>query len=274
MKRFFIIVILFLSINICYADNYPTGASNLSLANSTVAVPNLWSVYHNQGALGFLTGTQIGIYYHNNFALSEFAVKSFAIATNVKPGTFGFNYTNYGFNKFSDNKFGLAYSMKLAKFLSLGIQMDYFLIQQDNNYGNIHIFSGEIGLLANPFENFYLGVHVFNPWRSKVAEYQDERMPTIFRLGVAYNFSKDVQLSTEVEKDLEQPAFFKTGLQYEPLKNFVLRTGVAFSQKDILLAFGLGYTYKDITLDLGFENHPILGMKTAVTIQYAFGGNK
>ncbi len=266
-KIIFFIVVIIISLN-AYSDNYPTGASSLGMGNATVAVPGLWSNYHNQGALGFLEGIELGIYYENRFAITEYGVKSFAFAMNTKPGTFGFNYTGFGYSKFSDNKFGLAYSMKLAEYIAVGIQLDYFYIVQDNYYGNISAISGEIGIYANPFDNFYVGAHVFNPWRSKVSDYQDERLPTIFRMGVAYNFSEKVILSTEIQKDLDYAAIFKSGIEYEPLENFMLRTGVSFSEKNAYIAFGIGYKIKDVTLDLAFENHPILGFKSGVSVQY------
>ncbi len=262
---FFIITLL--SVN-AFADNYPTGAGSLAMGNATVAVPNLWSSYHNQGALGYLEGMQVGIFYENRFNLPEFGLKSFAFAMNTKPGTFAVDFSSFGFKNFSDNKFGLAYAMKLFDYLAVGIQLDYIYVSQENYYGNINNISGEIGLLAIPFENFYLAAHVFNPWRSKISKNNNERLPTIFRLGAAYDFSEKLKVSTEVMKDLDLAAFYKTGIQYEPVKNFMLRTGVQFSKRNTFLAFGLGYTFKKITIDLGYEQHPILGAKSGISIMY------
>ncbi len=270
MKRFFILIVaISISINI-FADNYPTGASNLGIGGSSVAVSNLWSVYHNQGALGYFEGMQAGIYYENRFNLPEFGLKTAAFAMNINPGTFGLSFSSFGFSHFSDNKIGLAYGMKLADFIAVGIQIDYFLIAQDSYYGNISAFSGEIGIYANPFEDFYIGAHVFNPWRTKIAEYQDERLPTILRIGIAYNFSEQVQYTLEVEKDLDYAPIFKTGLEYDIIKNFTLRTGVSLSEKNFFPAFGLGYNFKGMSIDLAFESHPLLGLKSGISIAYRF----
>ena len=268
MKKIYLLfIIIFLATNI-FADNYPTGASSLGVANSTVAVPSLWSSYHNQGALGFFEGMQVGLYYESRFDISEFGVKSLAFAMNTRPGTFAVDFTSFGFSKFSDNKIGLAYGMKLADFLAVGIQLDYFYIHQDSYYGSIGAIAGEIGILANPFDDFYVGAHVFNPWRTKVSENQDERLPTVLRLGFAYDFSEEVKFSSEIEKNLDFPVMFKTGLQYEPLQDFILRTGAYFSGNETFLAFGLGYSFKNITLELSFENQPILGFKSGVSVMY------
>lgn len=270
MKRIIFLVFFVFSGTFVFCDNYPTGASNLGIGGSSVAVNNLWSSCHNQGSLGYFEGIQAGIYYENRLFLPEFGLKSAVFAMNLKPGAIALNFSSFGFSKFSDNKIGLAYGLKLADFIAVGVQIDYFIISQDSYYGNISAFSGEIGIYANPFENFYIGAHVFNPWRTKIAEYQNERMPTIFRLGVAYDFSEKVKTSVEVEKDLDNPAIFKTGIQYEPIKNFVLRTGVAFSENNFYPAFGLAYTFKNITLDVAFQSHTLLGMKSGASLSYRF----
>ncbi len=270
MKRILIFAgIIFIAI-VSKADNYPIGASSLGYANSSVAVPTLWSVYHNQAALAFLDKNNVGLYYENRFNFQEMSLKSLAFSMNLKPGTIGFSVSNFGFSQFSDNKFGLAYSMKLTDYLALGIQLDYVFIHQPSEYGNTGAIAGEIGMFANPFENFYLGAHIFNPWRARISQYQDERLPTIFRIGMAYDFSEQVKYSLEIEKDLDMPARFKTGIQYELIDNLILRTGVAFSDKNFLPAFGVGYTYKDITIDLAFESHPLLGFKSGVSVYYSF----
>lgn len=268
MKKTLILLIIIFSLNYIKADNYPTGASSLATGGASVAVGNLWSVYHNQGALGFFEGMEAGIYYENRFIIPEYGLKSMAFATSLKTGAIGLSVSSFGFSKFSDNKIGLAYGMKLAEFIAIGVQVDYFLIQQDSYYGNISIVSGEIGIYANPFDDFFIGAHVFNPWRTKVAEYEDERLSSIFRLGIAYNFSEQVLFSLETEKDLDFPAIFKTGLEYEPIESFMLRTGVSFSDKNFFPAFGIGYTLKNATLNLAFESHPILGTKTGISLNY------
>lgn len=112
MKKNLIILLLIFTAYYSNADNYPVGAQNMGMADASVALPSVWSIYHNQAALAFLSGTNISAYYENRFNFPEFSVKSLAFATALQSGTFGFNYTNFGFSKYSDNKIGLAYALK------------------------------------------------------------------------------------------------------------------------------------------------------------------
>ncbi len=270
MKKFILFILLLSGIFYSKADNYPTGASSLGMANASVAVPSIWSVYYNQAALAYLKGIQSAIYYENRFNFPEFSVKSLAFAMNTKPGTFGLSYTSFGFSKYSDNKIGLAYSMKIGKKLALGIQLDYFLIKQQAYYGNIKAFSGEIGIYAEPIDNLHIAAHLFNPWRTKIAPYQDERLSTILSIGAAYDFSDQLKISFETDKNFDQPALIKTGIQFEPVENIILRTGISFSGNNVFPAFGMGYNFNKFSFSIAFESHPILGFKSGVSLIYRF----
>lgn len=270
MKRLFSFVFIALFFISAKADNYPVGANSLGMANSTVALSSLWSVYSNQAALAMLEGINVGIYYDTRFNMQEFATKSLAFAASTSHGSFGFNFTNFGFSAFSDNKIGASYSLKLGDKIAAGIQLDYFLIHQEAYYGNLSAISGEIGIIAMPVDNLYIAAHVFNPWRAKIASYQNERLPTIFRLGAAYQFNDAFKGSFEVQKDLQYSALFKAGMQYEIFKNFMLRGGLSFNKQNVYPAFGIGYTFNGVTLDIAFENTHLLGTKTGIGLSYKF----
>lgn len=268
-------ILLFLLIVLPYlakSDNFPVGANHAGMAYSTVAVADMWSIYNNQAGLAHLEGISFGAHYNNTFGLKEFGVKSAAFAFNSKPGTFGLAFTNYGFSKFNENKFGLAYALKLAKYLSVGFQMDYFLIQQDSYYGNLSFVAGEIGLLAKPTDKMSIGAHAFNPWMAKMGTLEDERLPTIFRLGMSYEFSEKLLFSLETEKDLDMKPVFKTGIDYNLVSQLHLRTGIKTYESDFYYAFGVGYKLKGFQLDLAVNKHPVLDYQTAISLIFNLGG--
>ena len=268
-KLFTLTIILLISVSI-FADNFPIGSNSAGMAYSSVTLRDVWAVYNNQASLAHLEGISFGAYYENRFGLKEFGIKSVAATFSTKPGTFGLSYTYYGFDQFNENKFGLSYGMQLAKFLSVGIQIDYFLINQNPEYGNIHAIAGEVGILAEPIEDLFIGAHVFNPWRAKISIFQDERMPTIFRIGAGYNFSDKVTLTIETEKDLDEKAVFKAGLEYNIVSNLFLRTGIETSSPIYSYAFGVGYKFKGISLDIAVNKHPVLDYKTSVSLAVNF----
>jgi len=270
MKKIILLSIIVLLINNLksLADNFPTGASSSAMANSTVAVPNIWSTYHNQAGLDYLEGITFGTHFENWFGLKELGVKSLALAIPTNSGTFGLDYTYFGFSAYNESKMGLAYAKKFSNIIAVGIQLDYFNFHQQNEK-NLGVAVAEIGILSEPIKNLKIGAHLFNPWRAAVRGYAEEKTPTIFKLGMGYTFSEKVLLTIEAEKDMDisKPSF-KSGVEYMIVSNLYLRGGV--STNPITNSFGIGYKIKGLAIDFGFFKHQILGYNGSVSIGYSF----
>ena len=129
------------------------------------------------------------------------------------------------------------------------------------------MLAAEAGIIAKPIKNFTIGVHVYNPTRSKIASYNEEHLPTIIRLGGDYNFSNKVILAIETEKDIAQKAIFKAGIEYRVVKEFYLRAGIATNPT--LSSFGFGVNLKNLKMDLSANYHQVLGISPQLGISYS-----
>jgi hypothetical protein len=123
-------------------------------------------------------------------------------------------------------------------------------------------------LRSEPLKNLYIGAHVFNPTKAKIAEYDDERIPTIFRIGLGYNFSDKVLVSIESEKDIEYDPSFKFGIEVIMKKYVYLRAGI--STNPVLNTFGIGYALKRFKVDIAFSKHPVLDYTSHISMSYSF----
>lgn len=239
-------------------NNHSVGARQMGIGGSGVVLSDTWSSFHNQAGLADIHGLSVGVFISNKFGIKELGLKSFTVAKPVQRyGSFALSYSYFGFELFNENKFGFAYSLKLAKRLSAGIQIDYLLTSQALDYGNNGAVAGEIGILSEPIDNLYIGAHLFNPWRADYSDYSNTKIPTILRVGMAYNFSKKMIFTIEGQKDLEYKPIFRAGIEYNVFKNFIIRTGI--STQPIEYSFGIGYKYKIIIIDIAFINHQVLG---------------
>ncbi|MBE9469042.1 MAG: hypothetical protein IMY72_12085 [Bacteroidetes bacterium] len=250
------------------SENYPVGARSAGMANSTVMTYDVWSVFHNQAGLAFIKNIYAGSYFENRFNISELGVKSFAFVLPTKTGNFGASVTHFGYSKYNESKFGLAYARMLGEKFSVGLQFDYLNTFVGEEYGNKGTVVFELGLMAEPIKNLIIGAHVYNPTRSKFAAYQDERIPTIFRLGLGYKFSDKVLLTIETDKELDYKPTYKTGVEYHFLKNFYLRTGISANPNQNF--FGMGYVFKRFSFDIAFSTHEVLPMTSHFSINYKF----
>jgi hypothetical protein len=113
-----------------------------------------------------------------------------------------------------------------------------------------------------------MGVHLFNPTRSQIAEYADERIPTILRGGFSYQFSDKVIVALETEKDVDQETVFKAGIDYKVVDNFSLRAGVGSNPASN--SFGFGMQLGQLQIDLASSYHYVLGYSPQISMVYQF----
>jgi len=268
MKKLFFIIFTIISYSYCFSgnDNISIGARSSGVANASVSFTDMWSSHHNQAGLGFVRNFSGGIYYENRFLVKELSIRAGCATLPVKAGTFGLAITNFGYSQYNENKYSLSFAKAFGEKLSIGIAMDYLNTKIAENYGSKGIFAAEIGIIAIPLKNLTIGAHFFNPTRSKIADYNDERAPTIFRLGANYQFSKKVMLAIETEKDILMKAVFKAGIEYKVVKEFYLRAGI--STNPTLSSFGMGINLKQFKIDISANYHQVLGVSPQLGLSY------
>lgn len=250
------------------SDFSQIGGRSLAVSGSSVTYQDVWSQYHNQAGLAFLKGINVGLGFQNAFMVKELSTKSIAVAIPVKSGVFGLNYAYFGYPKYNENKIGLAFAKSLGKKIAIGLQIDYLFTHIDGDYGDKGNAIGEIGILSQPIDNLLIGAHVYNVWRSKLSTTDNEYLPTIFKIGASYRLYQIALLSIEFEKDLDLDPVFKSGLEFELVKNFKFRAGI--STNPTVFSFGFGYSYQSFDLNIAFSKHPVLGYSSGISIIYVF----
>lgn len=251
-------------------DNLPIGARAAGLANSAVTLSDVWSAHHNQAGLGFLTAPSAGVYYESRFLLPELGLGGAvaALPLSNRKGTFGLSYRNFGYQLYSESKAGLAFSRAFSDDLSFGMQINYHQIRIADVYGNRNVFTAEVGVQYKVAKNLTLGAHVFNPNRSKLTEINEDRLPAVIRLGLRYNFSKNLFLVGETEKDTYNPAVFRAGIEYLAGSVLFLRAG--FGTNPFATSFGFGLLMRNLRFDFSGNFHPVLGFTPQASLTYDF----
>ncbi len=270
MNKLFAFLFAFLICCATYAgnENPSIGARSSGMGNASVSFGDVWSAHHNQAGLGFVRDISAGAYYENRFLLKEISVKGGVVAVPIKAGTFGLAISNFGYSLYSENKYSLSFAKTFGDKLSFGVAMDYLTTKIAEGYGSKGVLAAEFGIQAKPLKGLTIGAHVFNPTRSKLADYNDERLPTIIRFGGDYNFSDKVTVALETEKDISQKAIFKAGIEYKPVKELYLRVGVGTNPT--LTSFGFGINLKNFKIDVSGNYHQTLGISPQLGLTYIF----
>jgi opacity protein-like surface antigen len=246
------------------------GSRAAGMSYSATALTDGWSLFYNQAGLGYQTSPWIGVHHENRFISPDLNFSALGALLPVGSGTIGISLKRLGFSQFSQTKVGLAYGMKLAPTLSAGVQLNVHHVYIAGEYGSTSAFTAEGGIIYTPNSNLNVGLHILNPTRSRL--FDDERIPTILNLGIAYKISDMVLVTTGVEKNLDADFSFNAGIEFIPIENLSFRTGMASNPS--LLSFGIGYQVASIQIDFAFTRHEILGYTPHFSLSYVFGKEK
>lgn len=235
-----------------------------AMANTSVTLTDIWSIYHNQAGLGYLKNISIGAFHQSGY-IKEQNIQGIAFALPTKTGTIGASYSYYGFSQFHEMKAGLAFGRCFSKYFSIGLQINYLHTQIAGIYGAANSVHFEIGILSQPIDNLIIGAHIYNPTHF---ESEDKVVPTVFNLGISYLFSEKVLFAIGTEKDLNQEAVFKAGIDYKLIDYISLQAGI--STNPTKHSFGVGFHYEKTIAHVGFMNHQTLGYSPSFTLSYGF----
>jgi len=249
-------------------DNVPEGGRSAALANASVALTDFWSLQNNQAGLAFYNRPAGGIYFENRYMVKEMSMKAGGVVMPVKAGVLGLNISYFGYPKYNESKFGLAYARSFGDMLAVGVQLDYLHTSIDENYGKKGVATFEIGLLSKINKHLSIGAHIFNPIQAKLTDYDNERIPAIIRIGAAYSFDENILVTVEAEKDTRMDPVLKCGLEYRIIEQIYVRGGI--STNPGLYSFGFGLDFKKLRIDFSSSVHEVLGYSPQISLIYNF----
>lgn len=248
---------------------FPLGARSAGMCRSSVALPGFWNILNNQAGLATLEKPTAGISYESKFSLSQLSNKTIAFAYPTNAGVLGADVNYFGYSKYNEIKAGLNYARAFGKYIRIGLQLDYLQTTIGDGYGSKSNVTFELGVQSDITDEITLGAYVFNPIRVKLSDYADERVPAVFRFGLAWHFSESFFATAEAEKNSFYPAVvIRGGLEYNLKKKFIFRTG--FSSGEEVFAFGFGLHIKGISFDISAIMHQTLGFTPQASLFYSF----
>jgi hypothetical protein len=242
------------------------GASASGMGGAYLVMSDVWSGFHNQAGLAHLEGISAGVNYENRFSLNQLSDKGVIVAAPFGIHAAGISYRSFGYELFSSSKTSLAYAIKLSDKFSAGMQFNMHNIRLGENYGSQTALSVEGGFLYKMNEKVSVAAHIYNPTRAKLSEFNDERIPSMIRIGAGYRFSKKVILTAEVRKPSDADASVRAGLEYYVVDAFALRMG--FASDPSQYAFGFGWKLKTFRLDVATGYHQVLGFTPQISLTY------
>jgi hypothetical protein len=247
-----------------------SGGQSAAMNNAVLAVPSADAVFQNPASLLFITRPTATLATEMRFGVRELRPIGVGFIQPTKSGVFGFSLQHFGFSAFQQQKLGVALARRFSEKLDVGIQLDYLHLQAPD-YGNAHLLTVEIGCNTLITKELMLAVYVYNPLAIRISE--SERVPSVFRLGMAYSINEYVVVAAEMEKSLVDAVTIRLGMDYKITKTVALRCG--FSSLPASFSFGIGYKLsKNITLNVALAHQALLGSTPSLSLTYDFGKEK
>ena len=162
---------------------------------------------------------------------------------------------------YGEQRFRLQYGRRFGKLVLAGGSADVLRVSAQE-YGSATTFSFGLSVLANPLPGLWLGARVQNPLQ---LDLDGEAIPTVVRIGAAWQASKTLIVLAESEKDADRPLQVKAGIEYHPVQLLTLRIGMRTEPARLGFGAGLRLT-KSLAIDTGAEWHPVLGLTPAAML--------
>jgi len=228
---------------------------------------DVFSFSNNQASLAQMKNASAGVYGERRFMLNELSLYQFAIAVPTNAGNFGVNAGYFGFSDYNESQMGLAYARKLGNKVDIGVQFNYNGIQA-SGYGNSSAVNFEIGTVFHLTDKLNAGVHAYNPIGGKYGKNSEEKLASVYTVGLGYEASDKFFISTEIEKEENQPVNINAGMQYKFLPQFMARAGIATNTSNVFA--GVGLFLKTFRLDIVSSYHPQLGVTPGLMLVFNF----
>ena len=229
------------------------GARAAALGNASVALAGeVWSLGNNVAGLSEIQQPTVGFYAENRYFSSALNVGSLMVALPLgrmpaaappiadgpqpapapatrawaRHGVVAFEAQRFGGQLYNETRLGAGYGYRFGQ-ISLGGRVDMLQVSIEG-LGSRRVLLGTLGgQIEIVPQRLSFGASLYNISQTRLASYQNERVPTVLKAGLAYRPSSQVILSVETEKDVERDANFKAGLEYRPVPVLAVRLGLA-----------------------------------------------
>lgn len=247
----------------------PVGARQAGLNHCSVALSDFWSVQNNQAGMALIKNMSVGVAYENRFLVPHLGTANLALIYPLKYGNMGLSMSYFGYALYHKMKIGLSYARSFGHRLRIGIQLDYLQTGLGDIYGSRSNVTFEMGVQSDVTEHLTFGAYVYNPIRVKFSDYANEKIPVVFRFGLAYHFSNKLLTTAEIEKNTDfQPIILRGGIEYNVKKQFFFRVGFGTAQD--IFSFGFGWYKKHMQFDIGTTMHQSLGFSPQTSFVFVF----
>jgi hypothetical protein len=233
------------------------GAEAIGMGGAVVAVESQYAAFNNIANIAQLKEIAVVATYENRFGIGIFNTVATALNAPLKnAGALGVMMQRFGNEAYSEQSLSLGYAYHLAG-VNLGLKANYLQYSAEN-LGTKSVIGIDFGVRTQLSKTIFLAAHFFNVNQAKLQSFQNERVPSVLKVGFSYQPIEKLMVNVEGEKDLEFSPVYRVGLAYKVIKQLTGRIGVSTEPQTTY--FGVGFQAKRIQLDYAINTHPNLNL--------------
>lgn len=251
-----------------FAQSFSTlsGARSHGLAYASACLEDEWSLFNN--VAGLAASSTLGASISSNVRPQLSGMNRIAATFTVpfQVGVVALGTIRTGDNLYNEQVVSAGFSNQLG-IASLGIKANYIQYSAEG-FGRKGVATISLGGIFSVTQKIKIGAHIVNINQPRISTQDNERMPTTLIAGASFLTSEHVLITTELEKNLGHETTWKTGIEYNPLKKFTVRSG--FNLYPNAFFFGTGFNTKKIKINYAIEYNTALSTCHEASISYLF----
>ncbi|GAB4341415.1 MAG: hypothetical protein OHK0038_21100 [Flammeovirgaceae bacterium] len=266
-KHFYITLIASLLVFYSKAQVYRgvVGAEAIGMGGAVVAIESQYATFNNIANIAQLKEISVTANYENKFGVSIFNTLTASLNVPLKnAGALGVAMQRFGNDSYSEQSLSFGYAYHLAG-VNLGLKANYLQYSAES-MGTKSVIGIDFGVRTQLAKTLFLAAHFFNVNQAKLQSFQNERVPSVLKLGFSYQPTDKLMVNIEGEKDLEFSPVYRIGLAYKIVKQLTGRIGVSTEPQTAY--FGIGFQAKRIQLDYAINTHPNLNLTHNIGISF------
>jgi len=225
----------------------------------------------NPSLLGLQTVSKLFANYYNRYSVSELATVSGGCYFFNNQLPFGLDITSFGYDEYRESLFRLSFGKLLSENFSLGIAVQYALLQSTLFEESTGRISADIGISYRPVDNLLISWSLLHTPSVHIGDENVDNKhiaPYSMQLGFRYTFINNMLIIISAEHNKEDNLQGAFGIEYAAFENFSIRAGVRTTP--LCPSLGVGYKIADIQIDAGMLYHSVLGTSMGIGISYNF----
>lgn len=270
MKRSYLFLVLYLLFAVCsYAvDNLrQSDLRSVGLGGNEVTQ----SLLFNPSLVALSSRPSLHIGYFNRFKIKELSWLSCRFVYPNEWLSAAVDISSFGCDVYRDSRFRLSVAKLLNEQWSLGIAVQYRMVQSELFDKSPSFLSADIGAVWTPVDDLLIGVLMKDLPTVTIVKNKIDNKPFtnyMVQIGFQWEVINKLFIMSSLGTEKEEALLANIGVEYAPYDCFKLRAGVRTAP--LLPSLGMGFSFSRFVIDAAVQYHNQLGVCSGVEVGFRF----